>query len=209
MTQLHSNADSGIDPELLFAMIDDMASPDAASSVSTSRSDSPDPAELGRTVGRVVGRSVGGAMGAEIGAVLAPLFAGINDLEELYSGTGETRETRGEAREARGEVREAEGSYGRRSGSWSDDSDADPDSDSDAGTGAHGDAPADGRAMTRDDEPGHTPEQRGDGSRLVDDDYRRDDGPAGDEDDERDAWGRRDVGIHWPLPPESRLPMDS
>lgn len=79
-------------------------------------------------------------------------------------------------------------------------------SNDDARTGD--DTPADGREMTREDEPDEAPKTRGDGSRLVDDEFRKDDDPTADEDDERDAWGRREVGIDWPLPPESRLPMD-
>lgn len=194
MTQLHSNADSGIDPELLFAMIDEMPSPDAPSGLSSSRTESPDPAELGRTVGRMVGQSFGGAMGAEIGAVLAPLFASINDLEEIYSGTGDARET--------------EGTSNREQRTWGDDPVTVPDSDSDDSARNTDNTPADGREMTRKDGTGEDPEERDAGSRVDDDEFRKDDGPVAD-DDERDAWGRRKVGLDWPLPPESRLPMDS
>lgn len=195
MTQLHSNNDSGIDPELLFALIDDVGSPGTSSAFSRSHDSTPDPAELGRTVGSIVGRSFGGAMGAEIGAILAPLFAGINDLEEIYSGTGEGRET--------------EGSPDRERRTSGEDPGADRDTDSDASTGGDDDVPADGREMTREDGSNEEPPERRVGSRLVDDEFRKDDGPTADEDDERDAWGRREVGIDWPLPPECRLPMDS
>lgn len=195
MTQLHSNADSGIDPELLFALLDDASAPDASSALSTSHDSFDDPVELGRTVGKFVGRSFGGAMGAEIGAVLAPLFAGINDLEEIYSGTGEERET--------------EGSPDRERRSWGEDAGAGPGSDSEDGPRSDDETPADGREMTRDDGSDEDTEERTGGSGLVDDEFGKDDGPTADDDDERDAWGRREVGIDWPLPPESRLPMDS
>lgn len=194
MTQLHSNADPSIDPELLVGMFDGVPSYDVSSAFDTTPAGSQDAVELGRTVGRIVGRSFGGAMGAEIGAILAPLFAGIDDIEAVYSGTGDGRETeRPSTRERR---------------SRGNDPAADPDSDSDADARANDDTPADGREMTREDEPDEAPKTRGDGSRLVDDEFRKDDDPPADEDDERDAWGRREVGIDWPLPPESRLPMD-
>lgn len=194
MTQLHSNGDSRIDPELLVGMFDGLSTDDTSSGVDTTPAGIPDAVKLGRTVGRIVGRSFGGAMGAEIGAILAPLFAGIDDIEAVYSGTGDTRETKHP--------------YDRKRRSGENDPAGDRDSESDAGARTGDDTPADGREMTREDESNEAPTKRGDGSRLVDDEFRKDDDPAADEDDDRDAWGRREVGIDWPLPPESRLPMD-
>lgn len=70
------------------------------------------------------------------------------------------------------------------------------------------DTPADGREMTREDGSSDPPAERRDESGRVDDEFRRDD-DSSDDDVERDGWGRCKVGLDWPLPPESRLPMDS
>lgn len=181
MTDNRSNPIRDVDPEQLIANLDDVKLFEESTLVGIENWDAATAERASRRLGEVAGRAFGEAMGRELAAVLAPLFAGSNDLpasspewagvnqsdtRERYS-TGEYR-----AKRERDDVQEP------------NDEMIESDTGDDAASGN-----ADGETDMITDITG------GNGSTT-------------DWDDERDDWGRRKVGLDWPLPPESRLPME-
>ena len=133
-------------------------------------------------LGRTLGRQVGRSLGEAMGAEIGAILA------PLLSGADDLEERYSGTSGARENVASNAGA-----GDYYPDRDTRADDDESTGDEREPEA-----------EPGDR-----DGEAASTDDRREDDGPTAAQTDDRDAWGRRKVGIDWPLPPESRLPMDS
>lgn len=182
MTNHRSDAGRGVDPEQLIDTLDDVKLFDESSLVGIENWDAATAERASRRLGEVAGRAFGEAMGRELAAVLAPLFAGTNDLEAPFPEWTDDNQLASGERYAAGESRSDESR---------DDAHESNDETSESGDGSDTDS-----GTTEDDTDMSTDITGGDDSTT-------------DLDDGRDAWGRRKVGLDWPLPPESRLPMES
>lgn len=182
MTNQRSNAGRGVDPEQLIATLDDVKLFDESSLVGIENWDAATAERASRRLGEVAGRAFGEAMGRELAAVLAPLFAGTNDLEPSFPQWTDENQLASVERYAADEPR-SEGDRDDEHESNDETSESGDDGDTDSGT-------------TDDETAMSTDITGGDDSTT-------------DLDDGRDAWGRRKVGLDWPLPPESRMPMES
>lgn len=130
-------------------------------------------------LGRTLGRQVGRSFGEAMGAEIGAVLA------QLLAGFDDLEEIYSGTSGARENVA----------------SNASEGADYYRGRGGRGDDESTDDERESDDRDGETA--------STDDDRREDDGPTADQNDDRDAWGRRKAGIDWPLPPEARLPMDS
>lgn len=182
MTNHRSNSGRGVDPEQLIATLDDVKLFDESSLVGIENWDAETAERASRRLGEVAGRAFGEAMGRELAAVLAPLFAGTNDLEAPFpQWTDENQLASGER-------------YVADESRWARERDDAPKPNDETNESGDDD---DSNSGTTEDETAMSTDTTG-----------GDDSPT-DLDDERDAWGRRKAGLDWPLPPESRMPMES
>lgn len=181
MTNHRSNAGRGVDPEQLIANLDDVKLFEESSLVGIESWDAATAERVSRRLGEVAGRAFGEAMGRELGAALAPLFADSNDLQASPPEWAGVNQSDTPERYSTGE-------------SWAESARDDvQESNDETSESDAGDDAASGNA---DDETNMVTDTTGGDCSI-------------DLDDGRDDWGRRKAGLDWPLPPESRLPMES